>query len=167
MPYGSGDLISKFNIPSLSTFNNLTSAFSFLNGFSSATLNTNLTTAYNDLLNTVDSYGKSIKADISNTGIAVLSAYSQPSTFSCADPNYALDSYIPSISQNPIYVNCAVSGAYVGSAQCSAGNFNARTGGCVGCIDIPQTFKTFINVNDAKNAILARYPTCGASATAL
>lgn len=169
MPFGNGNIVAKFS-HNLGSLHNLTQAFSFLNSVDFSTLSAVLTQAKNDLVSNVEAYGRSQRADVGATAISMLSSYANAGNFvSCSDPNFGLDSYVPSISQNPVYVSCSVSGNNADSTACS-GNFNPKSGSCYGCLDIASIFATYPNGAQVTSHINGRYsnnPGCNSFATAL
>lgn len=159
MSYGSGDLIGKFSVDSLSTLTNLTSAFSVLNNFNIPTINTELTNNHTAFLATIDNYGRSKKSDLASS--TPLLNIASRSGYSCSDSNFGLDSYVPSISQITTYVPCSASGS-AGITACT-GNFNPKGGSCAGCLDVAEIFNANATAADVKAAVWGRYgntPNC-------
>jgi hypothetical protein len=169
MPFGSGNIVGQL-APDLDSLNNLTNAFSFLESVDFGGLNTSLSDGKNTLLTSVNAYGSSQHADVSSTAISTLASYANPSNFpSCTDPNFPLDSYIPSNNQNPSYVSCKVSGNNAGSTQCS-GSFNPKAASCFGCMDTANIFSGYANGAAVTSDINGRYGNnvgCSAFATGM
>jgi len=141
----------------LDSLNNLTSAFSFLENVDFASLNTSISSGKTSLLDSVNAYGSGQTSDISSAAESTLSTYADAGNFaSCTDPNFALDSYVPSNSQNPTYVSCTVSGNSAGSTEC-AGNFNPKGGSCYGCLDVADIFSGAANGAAVTTDINGRY----------
>ena len=75
---------------------------------------------------------------------------------SCNDPNFLLDSYIPSINQSPTYVACNTPGNNAGNTQC-AGKFSPKVSPCYGCMDISQIFAGNTTAATVTASIMSRY----------
>lgn len=166
MPYGSGNILSKFNINSLDTLTNLTSAFTVLSSFDIPTINTQLTNNHTTFLTIIDEYGRSRRSDLATANLAPLTQIANHNNYaSCSNANFLLDSYVPSVSQVSTYVACTTPGNNAGSAACSSGNYNSRAGSCYGCLDIAEIFSANSTASDVTSAVTARYTAASGCST--
>lgn len=134
MPFGSGDFLTSIGASSLSALNDLTNLSSYFNTVDIPTVNTQITNGVNLLQSTASNYGFGVLPDI--TDYSKLTFLANAANYpTCTDPNFVLDSYVPSNIQNPQYVSCATPGNNAGFAQCSAG-YAPKAGSCFGCIDV-------------------------------
>lgn len=80
--------------------------------------------------------------------------------YACSADGFAEDSWVPSVTQNPVYVHCNVdSGGKGDSNSClNAADFTSKTNGCAGCMDTYDLFKDNLTAINVKIALDARYP---------
>jgi len=157
MPFGNGDLMASMGIASLSSLNNLTSLFSYFDTIDITSINSQISNGVNQLASTVGDYGWSKVPDINNYSQLIFMANSS-NYLGCTDPNFLLDSYVPSNLQSPQYVSCATAGNNAGSTECT-GNFNPKGGSCYGCLDVAQIFQLIPPTSGAliTAAVMVRY----------
>ena len=137
MPFGDGRIVAQF-APNLDNIKNLTNSFSFMNNFDFASAPDKLADGKKVFVDIIHDFGASNKPDLtSGRAYFVANMFTNPDKFaSCQDPNFLLDSFVPSNNQDPLYAKClAPSGNKAGAAEC-ANNFNPKGGSCYGCLDI-------------------------------
>lgn len=97
---------------------------------------------------------------------AVLEGLSKHSNYpSCTTAAYATDSWIPSTQQNPVYLQCQVSGPNATGTECGGANWAAASGGCLGCMDTTSILNTvtYSTRTNVLNALNNRYSDAGCS----
>ena len=87
---------------------------------------------------------------------------SSPASFpNCADAGFKSDSWVPSVSQSPVYVKCKIEGGSSATLdQCSSYNLLNRLGGCSGCMDSSSITSEYTAKSDVVAAMHQRYKDC-------
>lgn len=95
------------------------------------------------LVDTTDDYKRANILDIEDvTATDTLEEIADPSLHACTSANFADDSWIPSINQNPVYVTCAISdGKQTSVDQCPSGVTTSDLD-CNGCMDTYGLFES-------------------------
>ncbi len=162
---GNGDIISSILGTSVfstiadlnSTYNNLTSIDTSLVSL--------INLAHTDMKNNITAFKIAQVADITDqSSLSQLIKLSQPSNYACSTSGFTSDSWIPSITQNPTYAACQITGgSNSDSSTCTtSADFNARATGCTGCMDTFDLFKTNLTYVSVNSALSLRYsnPSC-------
>lgn len=153
--------MTAMGVTGLTPLTGLASVLTVVNSFDVASITSQITGGANLLAQTVSDYGYGLKPDIADTSF--LSYVANPANYAtCTDPNFGLDSYIPSISQNPSYVSCATPGNNADETSCNLAltNFAPKSGTCFGCLDVSRIFMAVPPVGAGATittAIMGRY----------
>lgn len=138
----------------------------YLNLSSITTLTANyITDLHTYLQNNITAFKSAKIVDIKDdTALAQLIKLSKADSFTCSTNGFTSDSWVPSVSQNPVYVQCNInSGAKSDSNSCpNTADFNSRANGCIGCMDTYDLFKGNSSASNVKSALDTRYtdPSC-------
>jgi hypothetical protein len=113
----------------------------------------------------ITNYRDSVILDIDDApSISIMSSITKASNYaSCTATGFTADSWIPSNSQNPVYMACQIAnGAQATGSACAGANFASRGGSCKGCMDITSVLPTTTYANKAAvlTALGNRYSGC-------
>lgn len=108
LPSSSGDLVSAFGGTSVNAINNLTAALSGINSFSANNQSTVILGAMANITSTLNSYYASQIIDFDDySSYSLINQLANASAYSsCTAIGFASDSWVPSDSQSPVWVNC-------------------------------------------------------------
>lgn len=111
-----------------------------LDEFNSSSLLEVYSQTYSTLPQTIESFERAQVLDIdSQVDISTLERLSNAANYQCSTVGFGDDSWIPSISQNPVYVTCkSADGLNFTSSTCA--DITSRNTGCVGCADTYDIF---------------------------
>lgn len=163
---GNGDIVS--NILGMNVYTTLDELNNTYNSLSNIDLDlvNVINIAHGVLKDNITSFKTAQIPDITDqSSLAQLIKLSQSSNYACTSSGFTSDSWIPSISQNPLYIPCSISaGANSDSSTCtSAANFNTRASGCTGCMDTYDLFKGNLTYTNVQSALNSRYPDASCS----
>lgn len=151
----------------MSAVGNLSSSLALIKSLNITYLAASVSTALTSMDTAISNYQLGVLNDLSDSASqTILQGLSNHSNYaSCATAAFSSDSWIPSVQQNPIYLQCQMSGANATSSQCGGANWAAASGGCSGCMDTTSilntaTYNTRANV---LNALNNRYSNAGCS----
>lgn len=157
-PGGTGDIISILAPNVAPTLDSALTAVSSVSAFDGTVQASIIDTPFNTMGTMLSDYRNNIRIDLDTTNVDILKRLANKNNFgTCTDPLFPADSWVPSTSAAQTTVPCQVGTA---ATNCATGtNFDDGSGGCAGCLNTYDLFKTNSTRANVLTAINARYST--------
>jgi hypothetical protein len=158
---GTGDIASKIlGSDVYKSIDSLKTTYNSLSSLVDVSALSYITTSHQFILDKTIAVKKAQIVDIDDqNSLQQLIKLSQSSFYNCQTNGFSSDSWIPSVSQDPVYAGCQISGGPKSdSTTCkNSVDFNTRANGCTGCMDTFDLFKGNGTQADVAAALNARY----------
>jgi hypothetical protein len=142
--------------------NNLSSSLTAMNSFNTTYQASTILSAMTQVTSAISNYQSGVLLDITDAAsISILTALSKPSQYSsCAATGFTSDSWVPSNSENPVYIACQIGSGNLASSLSCGGSVSSRAGSCNGCMDTTSTLSSYSSQATLLSDLNSRYSGC-------
>lgn len=150
----------------MSAITNLSNSVTNINSFNITYTSSMILSAMSQITSYLTNYNTGVILDfVDSSSFTILNNLSNSTAYSgCTSPGFTSDSWVPSNSQNPVYIACKIpSGNITVAASCTGTNFNTRAGSCNGCMDTALVLNSYTAKATLLSNLNTRYPAAGCS----